>query len=81
MERSIVLKHYFCKRCNTHYFIRKKPYTIHVLHGGDSWDIYYQKDGFPMMFAFGLPISEDLEIVFEIGKINLPNYAEVLFDE
>lgn len=79
MARDHVVKHYFCKKCETHYFIRKKPYTIHVLYGGDAWDVYYQKDGFPMMFAFELPIAEELETVFEIGKSNLPDYEEVLF--
>ena len=79
MSRDHVVKHYFCKKCETHYFIRKKPYTIHVLYGGDAWDVYYQKDGFPMMFAFGLPIAEELEVVFEIGKNNLHDYEEALF--
>ena len=72
------VKKYFCKKL-PHYMKRYKPYTIHVIPSKSAWEVYYQKDGYPMMYAFGIPYSEGdgLVGVFSIAEANMWDYREM----
>lgn len=56
---------------------------IMVFRNADlEWDVYYRKEHYPFIFAFGVEYWRDLEEVMEIaiGNVNTPN-CKVLFDE
>ena len=52
-----------------HYEQRHKPYSAHViLADKDNIEIYYQKDGYPMLYAFGIPNEcWNIAEAFEVG--------------
>lgn len=60
---------------------------VHIIPDGGVFNIYYQKEGYPMFYAFGLPNYQlcdgsvyDLDDALEIGWNNFSDY-EYLFDE
>lgn len=66
---------------------RKKVWSVHVFYEPNNpkeleifeingvWEVYYQKDGFPMVYAFGLSASENvLSEVIEIAWNNINKY-------
>ena len=61
-------KKYLCRQIN-HYTQRKKPYTVHVVQETkDCYEVYVQKDGYPMLYAFGVDVSDNpLDEVFAYG--------------
>ena len=44
-----------------------------------GFEVYYKRDGFPYMFAFGLPGVHTLVEVFAVAYANMNKYAD-LFD-
>ena len=75
------------------YHERKRVWSVHIfyepthmenweIHG--VWEVYYQKKGFPMMFAFGLPDYQKCENkhynaydALDIAWGNIDNYKEM----
>ena len=59
---------YLCRQIE-HFTQRKKPYTVHVIQESkDCLEIYFQKDGFPMVYALGLPVyCWGVEEAFTVG--------------
>ena len=55
--------------------------TIYVFIEEDCFDVYYQKKGYPLMFAYGLPLEtiDGITDVFEIAWANFEEYEE-MFD-
>ena len=75
MSQSV--KHNVCKQI-PHYVQRRKPFTVHIIDRGELWEVYYEKDNFPMMFAFGIMkhYTSDLEYVFSMAWANRRTYKE-----
>lgn len=47
---------------------------------GETWDVYYRKHGFPLMYVFGLPVNRTtLPEAFDIACKNIPDYSD-MFD-
>lgn len=59
---------YLCRQID-HFTQRRKPYTVHVVQAEkDSLDIYVQKDGSPMLYAFSIPVEGwNVEEAFQVG--------------
>lgn len=59
---------YLCRQID-HFTQRRKPFTIHVVQEQkDCLEVYYQKDGFPMIYAFGIPVEGwNVEEAFQLG--------------
>ena len=58
--------------------------NIMILATGETFDIYYQKPGYPYIFAFGLPYTQGkmqthYSDAIDIACANVENY-ECLFD-
>ena len=48
----------YCCRQIEHFTQRRKPYTVHVIQETkDTVEVYIQKDGFPMIYAFGFEVD------------------------
>lgn len=68
-----------CKQL-PHYVQRKKPFTVHIIPCDGVYDVYFQKDCYPMFYAFGIPVEQDpLDVAFEIAWANLPDYKKEMF--
>ena len=59
---------YLCRQID-HFTQRRKPFTVHVVQEQkDCLEIYYQKDGYPMIYAFGIPVDGwNVEEAFQVG--------------
>lgn len=44
---------------------------------GEGWEIYYKREMFPFMFAFGLPAVYELDVVFSIADSNIALYQDM----
>ena len=44
---------------------------------GEGWEVYYKRQGFPLLFAFGLPAVHSIGEVFDIGIKNIPQYEDL----
>ena len=43
----------------------------------EGWEIYYKRQDFPFMFAFGLPMVHKVDEVFDIAEGNIENYEDM----
>jgi len=59
---------YLCREID-HFTQRHKPFTVHVIQETkDCLEIYWQKDGYPMRYAFGIPVDGwNVEEAFQVG--------------
>ena len=59
---------YLCRQID-HFTQRRKPFTVHVVQEQkDYLEIYYQKDGYPMIYAFGILVEGwNVEEAFQLG--------------
>lgn len=71
----------------THYVSKDGERYVHIIPDGGIFDVYYQKDGYPMMYAFGLPNYQpsedkfyDVEDVAKIAWTNFEDYEEEMFN-
>ena len=71
----------------THWVCKDGERYIHIIPDGGIFNVYYQKEGYPMMFAFGLPNYQpaedkvyDVKDVLEIAWNNFDDYED-MFDE
>lgn len=55
--------------------------TIYVFINEDRFDVYYQKKGYPLVYAYGLPLEkiDDIADVFEMAWGTFDEYEE-MFD-
>ena len=44
---------------------------------GYGWEVYYTREGFPYLFAFGLPLVHHLADVFIIADDNIPQFEDM----
>ena len=44
---------------------------------GYGWEVYYTREGYPYMFAFGLPLVHHLAEVFIIADDNIHAYEDL----
>ncbi len=68
---------YLCRQID-HFTQRRKPFTVHVVQEQkDCLEVYIQKDGYPMMYAFGLPVEGwNVEEVFQVGWNYIHDHRE-----
>ena len=76
-----------CKQI-PHYMQTKRLYSVHVIPDLNVipdctvYNVYYQKNGYPMFYAFGIPErSHSLSEVFTIAWLNIDEYKEDMFDD
>lgn len=72
---------------------RKRVWSVHIFYAPTHmenwnmrgvWEVYYQKKGFPMMYAFGVPDYQECEQkyytwqdAFDIAWNNIEDYKEM----
>ena len=82
MKKSVLheYKHYVCTE-EPHFVQRKRLYSVHIFYskwGESCYEVYYEKKGFPMMYAFSFLSSDvDLEECFTIAWGNINDYKEM----
>lgn len=81
-RNRIVYRKYLCRQID-HFTQRRKPFTVHVIQEEkDVLEIYYQKDGFPMLYAFGIPVEGwNVEEAFQIGWKWIHDHREEIENE
>ena len=62
-----------------HYVQMKRLYSVHIFVDDHSYpltyEVYYQKTGYPMMYAFGIPVQgRHIAYAFDIAWGNIHHY-------
>ena len=78
MEKKVFFSKFSCYEM-VHCYQKRKGWKVHVIRPDDVfYEVYYEKEGDPMMFGFGMPINSDgIEYAFKIAWANLDNYREM----